>query len=204
MYTSGVKQKAATAGCGRRALAAGATRGAIYRGARRPLAPTPVGCGRSKRDENFCADPHWGSLRGNTVTGRETPLRRPEPGSRRRGRPDGHGSQLAFTDSYRRQSVAACGGGGREGHAVRRRGIGAGRAWRAPARHCGAGVRGARRTPLTRAPPAPAAAARARPHRPHRRAPRRRLQPRAACTGPGPSSPNPTTHLVTFLKNYSE
>lgn len=63
------------------------------------------------------------------------------------------------TDAYRRQSVAACDGGGRVGHAVRLRGRGAGRAWRASARHCGAGVRGARCTPLSRAPPAPASAA---------------------------------------------
>lgn len=87
-------------------------------------------------------------------------------------------------DAYRRQSVAACDGGGRVGHAVRLRGRGAGRAWRAPARHCGAGVRGARCTPLTRAPPAPATVARANPHRtdrPHRafEASASGLQPRA-------------------------
>lgn len=101
-------------------------------------------------------------------------------------------------DAYRRQSVAACDGGGRVGHAVRRRGIGAGRAWRAPARHCGAGVRGARCTPLSRAPPAPAAAAaaRARPQA----APRRRafglgLQPRA----PAPHRTPPTQHNTQHL-----
>lgn len=100
--------------------------------------------------------------------------------------------------------MAACDGGGRVGHAVRRRGIGAGRAWRASARHCGAGVRGARCTPLTRAPPAPAAAddARARPHRadrPHRAAEPSAsgLQPRA----PAPHRTPPTHHntLCTYL-----
>lgn len=94
-------------------------------------------------------------------------------------------------DAYRRQSVAACDGGGRVGHAVRRRGRGAGRAWRAAARHCGAGVRGARCRPLSRARPAPAPAACARtpapPPRPHRafEASASDLQPRA---------PAPTAH----------
>ncbi|CAH0699249.1 unnamed protein product [Spodoptera exigua] len=101
----------------------------------------------------------------------------------------------------REQSVAACDGGGRVGHAVRRRGIGAGRAWRAPARHCGAGVRGARCTPLTRAPPAPAAAAAAARASPHRRRPHRAdrafgLRPAAACTGTTPYTAHATQHTL--------
>lgn len=104
--------------------------------------------------------------------------------------------------SYRGQSVAACGGGGRVGHAVRRRERGAGRAWRAPARHCGAagaGVRGARCTPLGRAPPAPAPArsARARPHSPPRPHRAFSLLPSActACTGTTP----PTRYNTRYL-----
>lgn len=97
----------------------------------------------------------------NTITGQRENPERLRPRSRRD--PRSVAGRLAFTDSYRRQSVAACGGGGRVGHAVRRRVRGAGRAWRAPARHCGAGVRGARRTPLTRAPPAPRGAPSAAP-----------------------------------------
>lgn len=98
-------------------------------------------------------------------------------------------------DAYRRQSVAACDGGGRVGHAVRRRGRGAGRAWRAAARHCGAGVRGARCRPLSRARPArprpapPCARTPAPPPRPHRafEASASDLQPRA---------PAATTHAA--------
>lgn len=107
-------------------------------------------------------------------------------------------------DAYRRQSVAACDGGGRVGHAVRRRGRGAGRAWRAPARHCGAGVRGARCTPLARAPPAhrssppPLLRAHSRTEHSARTAPSN-LQPAAACTGTTPYTLFPTHHNIPLF-----